>query len=201
MVADGQRWVYDVVEGPIGEGFATGYNRQPRGEAVALGAQLHGRHRDSEATLQLGIGVWREKGNHMCDPFANMVGFSPADRASRMKLRPGDIASETCPSPEEGVGGLSVDLNLTEAAFDEETGSLHVTGTFSGPLGRGAGGDAGQRGTFRRHAALVRRASVTIARQGWWSPLRARQREIPSGLPEVAWWLGRSEPSGRKGLL
>lgn len=138
MAVDGETWHFDVVEGPVTEGFATGYSAQPRGEAIALGASLYGRHRGSAATVNLTVGVWQASLEHMCDPFANQLRFSPADeRATSKRLRPGERASESCPPAEGRPGGLSLHIDLAGAELDEETGELVVRGTFSGPLGRG----------------------------------------------------------------
>lgn len=138
MVADGRTWTFDVREGPVDEGFATGYSAQRRGESMALGASLMGWHRDSDAKITVGVGVWPATGQHMCDPFANQVRFTPAgDGARTRRLRPGESPSETCPPSEATGRGLSLHLNLEEATADEETRTLHVVGTFAGPLGRG----------------------------------------------------------------
>lgn len=139
MVADGEPWTFEVREGPVRGGFSTGYSEQPRAGRMVLGAGLHGWHRDSDAQIRVSVGVLSETMEHMCDPFANQVRFSPADeRASGGRLRPDGNPSETCP-PEPDVmnSGLATRINLTEATFDEEAGTLHVVGTFAGPLGRG----------------------------------------------------------------
>jgi hypothetical protein len=139
MVADGETWTFEVREGPVRGGFSTGYREQPRAGRMVLGAGLHGWHRDSDAQIRVSVGVLRETMEHMCDPFANQVRFSPADeRATGLRLREGDEPSETCPPrPDVMNSGLATHINLTEATFDEEAGTLHVVGTFAGPLGRG----------------------------------------------------------------
>lgn len=139
MVADGRSWTFDVREGPMDEGFTTGYSEQPRAGAMVMGAALQGWHRDSDARIEVSVGVWSETMEHMCDPFANQVRFSPAgERAGQKRLRPAGDPSETCPPPPDGGrGGLAVHINLTEATLDAEAGTLHVVGTFTGPLGRG----------------------------------------------------------------
>lgn len=139
MVVDGETWTFDVREGPVRGGFSTGWSQQPRAGRMVVGAGLHGWHRDSDAQIRVSVGIWRETMEHMCDAFANQVRFSPADeRSSGGRLRPDGAPSETCP-PEPDVmnSGLATHINLTEATFDEEAGTLHVAGTFSGPLGRG----------------------------------------------------------------
>jgi hypothetical protein len=139
MKVAGERWVFDVVQGPPDQGFGTGATVTPRGEAVAVGVSLDGRHRGSDARVALSVGFWRDSGEHMCDPFANQLRFSSGDpRASGKRLRPGDRPSETCtPPPDGGPGGLSIHLNLAGASWDPETGVVRVAGSFSGPLGRG----------------------------------------------------------------
>lgn len=139
MVADGETWTFEVREGPVQGGFSTGYSEQPRAGRMVLGAGLHGWHLDSDAQVRVSVGVWRETMEHMCDPFANQVRFSPADeRASGGRLRPDGTPSETCPpDPDVMNSGLALHINLDEAAFDAEAATLHVVGTFAGPLGRG----------------------------------------------------------------
>lgn len=139
MIVDGEMRVFDVRQGPADRGFATGYSEQPRGESLVLGGGLQGWDRESDAKIRISVGVWRETLEHMCDPFANQVEFSSADpRAFGKRLRPDGHPSETCPPPPGGgMGGLPIQLNLTDATLDEATGALHVTGTFAGPLGRG----------------------------------------------------------------
>lgn len=154
MTLDGETRVFEVREGPVDEGFATGYSEQPRAGAMVLGASLMGRERGSGATVTLTVGVWRESMEHMCDPFTNQLRYSPADeRRTGGRLRPGEEPSESCPPPPDGGrGGLAVHINLSEATLDEDAGTLRVAGTFAGPLGRGD--DAPQVSDGRFEAAL-----------------------------------------------
>ena len=149
MVVDGETWTFEVVEGPVTEGFATGYSAQPRGEAMALGASLYGRHGGSATTINLTVGVWQATMEHMCDPFANQVRVSSDDDAGLSgRLRPGNTQSKTCPPPDDGPGGLALDISLTEANLDDETGLLTVRGTFAGPIGRGDDAPLVEEGRF-----------------------------------------------------
>lgn len=118
---------FQVVEGPPGEGFSTGYNERPVGEAMAFGFSVTGEEEGTDASLLIRSGVFRDSMEQVCDPFSNNVELH-AEPGGR--LRPGDTGSTTCP-------GNAVDINVTAASFDEAEGTLHVEGTFSGPLGRG----------------------------------------------------------------
>jgi hypothetical protein len=131
MVVDGATRTFEVREGPITEGFSTGFREMMRGEAMVRGASLQGFEEGSDAQVVVRISVAGDPPTHHCDPMANGVELSPAqERASRMRLRPGGTNSSSCPdSP--------VDVTLTQATFDEDTGALQLVGTFSGPLGRG----------------------------------------------------------------
>lgn len=138
MMLEGETRVFDVVEGPPGEGFSTGYRESIRGESMVLGASLHAVDPESGEALIIQIPVNPASGKHLCDPMANNVEFSPADeRATRKRLRPDANPSETCPPDPEGAGGVAIHLNLVEASYDGEAGTLRLKGTFGGPLGRG----------------------------------------------------------------
>lgn len=154
MVLDGEPRVFEVQEGPVDEGFATGYNVAPRGEAMAMGAALNGLDPATGDQIEITVGVWQETLEHMCDPFANQIRYSPADEdASGGRLRPDGNPSETCPpSPDVMGSGLTVHINLVDATFDAEAEELRVVGTFAGPLGRGD--DAIQVSDGRFEAAL-----------------------------------------------
>lgn len=132
MTVRGETTVFEVREGPVSEGFSTGYSVQPRGESLVVGTSMHGWAQDSEEEIVVSVAFWKRSLEHMCDPFANQV------RYEGRRLRPGDEASSTCPPPEDGGGGgLSVNINLTGASVDEANGTVYVSGTFAGPLGRG----------------------------------------------------------------
>lgn len=140
MLVDGVVHTFQVREGPVDEGYSTGYRRSVRGESWVLGAGLGGRDPETGDEMLVTVGIWEEGLRHMCDPFANQIRYSPAGESRSKGLRPGDTASETCPpDPDVADGGLSVNVNVTGARLDADTGSLHVKGTFSGPLGRGDG--------------------------------------------------------------
>ena len=148
MVVDGREKVFEVREGPIREGFVTGYGVQPRGEELFVSTSLHGWDRATDEEIVVSVAFWKESLEHMCDPFANRVRYRGDD------LRPGSEPSETCPPPEDGGrGGLRLHINLTEASMDEEEGTVHVAGTFAGPLGRG---DEAPRVTEGRFEAILR---------------------------------------------
>jgi hypothetical protein len=138
LVADGEKRIFEVREGPITEGFATGYSQRPMGEAVALYANLQGSEPGTGAGIKVRFAVRRESGAHLCSPMDNTVEFYPSEEgASRLRLRPDGNPSKTCPPPAEGRGGLSLHLNVSEATLNKEDDRLHVAGTFAGPLGRG----------------------------------------------------------------
>jgi len=130
-VMDGETRVFRVMEGPVTQGFATGWNQSPRGETMVLGASLLGNEEGSDAQMSIRLGVARDSGAQWCDPFANLVEFLPAgDRAGRNRLREGGISSSTCPN-------LPLNVNVTETDFDGDEETLYLKGTFSGPMGRG----------------------------------------------------------------
>lgn len=141
-VMDGETRVFRVMEGPVTRGFATGWNQQPRGGTMVLGASLLGDEEGSDAQMSIRLGVARDSGAQWCDPFSNLVEFLPAgDRAGRNRLREGGTSSSACPD-------LPLDVNVTEADFDEDRGTLHLKGTFSGPMGRGEDAIQVTRGEF-----------------------------------------------------
>lgn len=143
IVIDGEARAFQVREGPVDEGFATGYSQNPVGESMVFGVSLMGTEESSDARILVQTGVYQSSMEQVCDPFSNNVEMHGSDRGGR--LRPGEGNSTTCPdSP--------VDINVTEASFDEETEVLHLLGTFSGSLGRGA--DASQVTEGRFEATL-----------------------------------------------
>lgn len=138
MLVDGVVHTFRVREGPVDEGYSTGYRRSVRGESWMLEAGLGGRNPETGDEILVTVGIWEEGLRHMCDPFANQVRYTLAGESRSKGLRPGDTASETCPpDPEVANGGVSVNVNVTGAQLDAETGRLHVKGTFAGPMGRG----------------------------------------------------------------
>jgi hypothetical protein len=130
-VMAGQTRTFRVMEGPVDQGFATGWNQAPRGGVMVLGASLLAREEGTDAEMSIRLGVGRESQSQWCDPFSNLVEFMPADAdGGRKRLRPGGTSSSVCPD-------LPVDINVTEAEFDGDQETLHLKGTFSGPVGRG----------------------------------------------------------------
>ena len=135
LTVEGTR-VFEVVEGTSADGFATGFNRIPRGESMALRVSLQGREEGTDATVVLRVLVAQSSGAHLCDPKNNTVDLYPAEEGSlRRRLRPEGDPSESCPPAPEGPGGLEVNLNVRSASFDPETGALALEGDFAGPLG------------------------------------------------------------------
>lgn len=115
---------FTVVEGPPTEGYSTGYRRTPIGERWALSFSVTGEEDGTGASLLIQTGVYQESMEQVCDPFSNNVELHGTDDGGR--LRPGGTASENC--------GNSVDIDVTEASWDEAAGTLHVAGDFSGPI-------------------------------------------------------------------
>ena len=105
-----------------------GTTRTPVGESMAFGVSLMGTEASSDARILVRTGVYQASRQQICDPFSNIVEMHGSDRGGR--LRPGGTNSTTCPENQ-------VDINVTRASFDEEAETLHLEGTFSGPLGRG----------------------------------------------------------------
>jgi hypothetical protein len=124
IVTPGGTRTFAVLEGPPSEGFATGYNRNPVGEAWAFSFTVTGVEEGTGDELMIQSGVYQESMAQICDPLSNNVELhgEPGGR-----LREGGTNSSTCPSN-------TVDLDVTEASFDETQGTLHVVGTFSGPF-------------------------------------------------------------------
>lgn len=127
--ADGSR-MFQVLEGSPREGFATGFNEQPMGEAMALTVSLDGREEGGGAELLIQTGVFQASMAQVCDPMTNNVELHPGEAGARLRLRPGGSPPATCPEN-------TVDVEVTEATFDRDAGTLHLVGTFSGPLGQG----------------------------------------------------------------
>lgn len=130
MTTDAGTRVFQVMEGSPSEGHASGFNEQPMGEALAVTASLRGVEEASGDALLVQTGVFRESLEQICDPMTNNVELHPAGDAPRARLRPGGEAPATCPEN-------TVDVEVTDASFDAEAGTLHLVGTFSGPLGTG----------------------------------------------------------------
>jgi len=130
IVTDGGTRIFQVLAGPMSEGFATGYNESPVGESMVFGISIHGREEGTGAEMMVQTGVYQQSMDQVCDPFSNNIEFFPrGERSSRKRLRPGGSSPTTCPEN-------TVDISVTEASFTEAAGALHVAGTFSGPLGR-----------------------------------------------------------------
>jgi hypothetical protein len=115
---------FTVVEGPPTEGYSTGYRRTPVGERWALSFSVTGEEEGTGASLLIQTGVYQQSMEQVCDPFSNNVELRGTDDGGR--LRPGGTASANC--------GNSVDIDVTEASWDEAAGELHVAGDFSGPI-------------------------------------------------------------------
>jgi len=114
---------FQAREGSPMDGYATGYRRSPIGEAWALSFSISGEEEATGASMIVQTGVYQASMDQVCDPFSNNVELS-GEAGGR--LRPGDTESANC--------GNRVDIDVTEARFDEEAGELYVTGTFSGPI-------------------------------------------------------------------
>lgn len=115
--------IFRAMEGSPRDGYATGYRRAPIGEAWALSFSISAEEQGSGATLLVQTGVYQASMEQVCDPFSNLVELSGEDGG---RLRPGGAESANC--------GNTVDIDVTEAHFDEEAGELRVAGTFSGPI-------------------------------------------------------------------
>lgn len=133
VVTDAGTRTFQVQEGPPSEGFSTGYAERPMGEAMALTVSLYGQEQGGSAEMLVQTGIYRDSSRQICDPMSNNVELHRGSGESRLRLRPGGSAPATCPDN-------IVDIEVTDATFDPEAGTLHLVGTFSGPLGQG--GDA-----------------------------------------------------------
>jgi hypothetical protein len=163
---DGDDRVFPVYEGPLEEGFATGY--VDRGNPDVLYVSLLGMDTETGDRIMVHVVVDTSDGRHVCVPLDNRVVYYPAGAESGHRLATHTTtSSETCPVRPGSVTGVAYDLNVRSVSLDAAEGTVQVSGDFSGEFGRGGDAVSVEDGTFQ---ATV--GPVTLGTEGPYGPGR-----------------------------